>query len=106
MPRSLVYTIIIIVITLELEVDKWKQNVVVSLKCLNFVNYNIFIKVTTIIGLNILKKLNYNNFLTKCDFFSSKIIRGVIYILKNYTFKSRILFFIKCWIKKINNQLQ
>ena len=67
--RSLVYTIIVIVITLELEVDKWKQNVVVvnvvvSLKCLNFVNYIIFIKITTIIGLNILKKLNYFNFLT------------------------------------------
>jgi len=67
--RSLVYTIIVIVITLELEVDKWKQNVVVvnivvSLKCLNFVNYIIFIKITTIIGLNILKKLNYNIFLT------------------------------------------
>ena len=60
--RSLVYTIIVIVITLELEVDKWKQNVVVvnivvSLKCLNFVNYIIFIKITTIIGLNILKKI-------------------------------------------------
>ena len=58
--RSVVYTIIVIVITLELEVDKWKQNVVVvnvvvSLKCLNFVNYIIFIKITTIIGLNILK---------------------------------------------------
>ena len=55
--KSLVYTIIVIVITLELEVDKWKQNVVVvSLKCLNFVNYIIFMKITTIIGLNILKK--------------------------------------------------
>jgi len=59
--RSLVHT----VITLELDVDKWKQNVVVvSLKCLNFVNYIICIKITTIIGIYIyiyIKK-NYNNF--------------------------------------------
>ncbi len=59
--RSLVYTIIISVITLELDVNKWKQNVVVnvfvvSLKCLNFVNYIIFIKIETIIDINILKK--------------------------------------------------
>ncbi len=59
--RSLVYTIIISVSTLELDVNKWKQNVVVnvvvvSLKCLNFVNYIIFIKIETIIDINILKK--------------------------------------------------
>ena len=59
--RSLLYTIIISVITLELDVNKWKQNVivnvvVVSLKCLNFVNYIIFIKIETIIDINILKK--------------------------------------------------
>jgi len=65
-----VYTIIISVITLELDVNKWKQKVVVvSLKCLSFIKYIIFIKIATIIGINILKK-NYNNILLfKRDFF-------------------------------------
>jgi len=54
--KSLVYTIIISVITLELDVNKWKQNVVVvSLKCLSFIKYIMFIKIATIIVINILK---------------------------------------------------